>query len=74
VLEEARQGRKPSFYVPFEPFKESVTSTCPEILDDLKTIFGGEIAAQEAEDAIRGTITFRTITQTIIQNKGIKIA
>ena len=72
VLEEARQGRKPSFYVPFEPFEESVISTCPEILDDLKTIFGEKIIKQEAEDAITGTAKFRNIVQTLIKNKGVK--
>jgi hypothetical protein len=74
VLEEARQGRKPSFYVPFEPLKESVNATCPEILEDLRTILGGEITTQEAEDAISGTIAFGNIVKALIQNKGIKIA
>jgi hypothetical protein len=72
VLEEARQGRKPSFYVPFEPLKESVLSTCPEILEDLKTIFGGEITIQEAEDAISGTVSFRKIIINLIELQGIK--
>jgi hypothetical protein len=72
VLEEARQGRKPSFYVPFEPFKESVNATCPEILDDLTTILGGEITIQEAENAISGTVSFRNIVTSLIQIKGIK--
>ena len=74
VLEEARQGRKPSFYVPFEPLKESVNATCPEILEDLKTILGGEITTQEAEDAISGTVSFRNIVMRLIQIKGIKNA
>lgn len=74
VLEEARQGRKPSFYVPFEPLKESVNATCPEILEDLKTIFGGEITTIEAEEAINGTVLFRNIVDRLIQNKGIKNA
>jgi hypothetical protein len=74
VLEEARQGRKPSFYVPFEPLKESVNATCPEILEDLKTILGGDITKQKAEDAISGTITFRNIVERLIQIKDIKIA
>jgi hypothetical protein len=74
VLEEARQGKKPSFYVPFESLKESVIATCPEILEDLKTILGGEITTQEAEDAISGTVTFRNIVMRLIQVKGIKNA
>lgn len=73
VLEEARQGRKPSFYVPFEPLKESVGATCPEILDDLKLILGGEITSKEVEASIRGTVAFRNIIRALIQNKGIKI-
>jgi hypothetical protein len=72
VLEEARQGRKPSFYVPFEPLKESVNATCPEILEDLKTILGGEITTQEAENAISGTVSFRNIMTSLIQITGIK--
>lgn len=74
VLEEARQGRKPSFYVPFEPLKESVNATCPEILEDLKTILGEEKTTQEAEDAISGTVQFRNIVERLIQIKGIKNA
>ena len=72
VLEEARQGRKPSFYVPFELLKESVNATCPEILKDLKTILGGEITTQEAENAISGTISFRNIVTRLIQIRGVK--
>lgn len=74
VLEEARQGRKPSFYVPFEPLKESVNATCPEILEDLKTILGGEITTPEAEDAISGTVSFRNIVMRLIQINRIKNA
>jgi hypothetical protein len=72
VLEEARQGRKPSFYVPFEPLKEGVNATCPEILEDLTAILGGEITTQEAEDAISGTVSFRNVVEGLIQIKGIK--
>jgi hypothetical protein len=71
VLEEARQGRKPSFYVPFEPLKEGVNATCPEILEDLKTILGAEVTTQEAEDAISGTVSFRNIVMRLIELKGI---
>jgi hypothetical protein len=74
VLEEARQGRKPSFYVPFDPLSESVKATCPEILDDLKMILGGEISTREAEQSIEGTVKFRNIVQMLIQKKGIKVA
>jgi hypothetical protein len=72
VLEEARQGRKPSFYVPFQPLKESVIATCPEILEDLTTILGAKATTQEAEDAISGTVSFKKIVTTLIELKGIK--
>ena len=74
VLEEARKGRKPSFYVPFEPLKEGVNATCPEILEDLKTILCAEATTQEAEDAISGTVSFRNIVMRLIELKGIKNA
>jgi hypothetical protein len=73
VLEEARQGRKPSFYVPFDPLSESVKATCPEILDDLKIILGGDISNQEAEHSIEGTVKFRKIVKTLIEKNGIKV-
>jgi hypothetical protein len=73
VLEEARQGRKPSFYVPFETLKESVIATCPEILDDLKIILGAETTTQEAEEAISGTVSFRNIVARLIELDSIKI-
>ncbi len=72
VLEEARQGRKPSFYVPFDSLEESVNATCPEILEDLKAILGGEITVQEAENAISGTVSFRNIVTSLIKIKGKK--
>ncbi len=74
VLEEARQGRKPSFYVPFEPFKASVLATCPEILDDIKIILGGEITTSEAEEAIKGTDVFKSLVIDQIQARGIKLS
>ncbi len=73
VLEDGREGRKPSFYVPFEPFKESVLATCPEILDDMKTILGGEITTLEAEEAIKGTTEFKNIIVEQIQARNIKL-
>jgi hypothetical protein len=41
-------------------------------LEDLKTIFGGEITVQEAENAISGTVSFRNIVKRLIQIKGKK--
>ncbi len=73
VLEEARQGRKPSFYVPFEPFKESVLATCPEILDDMTTILGKGITTLDAEEAVKDTILFRDLTVKQIEAKGIRL-
>ena len=70
VLEEARQGRKPSFYVPFEPFKGSVEASCPEILDDLETILGEKLTVAEAEDAIKGTARFESLVVEAIQSRG----
>ena len=73
VLEEAREGRKPSFYVPFEPFKESVLATCPEILEDMKTILGKEITTLDAQEAIKGTTEFKNIIIDQIQARNIKL-
>jgi hypothetical protein len=73
VLEEARTGRKPSFYVPFEPFKKSVLATCPEILDDMKTILGGEIPAPEVKEATEGTVVFKNLVVEQIQARGIRL-
>jgi len=74
VLEEARQGRETSFYVPFRPFKESVKAACPEILDDMKTIFGGELTAAEAEESIQGTEAFRDLVTGLIRERGMRLA
>jgi hypothetical protein len=73
VLEEARQGRKPSFYVPFDPLSESVKATCPEILDDLKIILGGTLSTQEVQHSIDGTVEFKKIVQMLIEKNGIKV-
>jgi len=71
VLEEAREGRKPSFYVPFEPFKKSVQATCPEILADMKTILGKEVTSLEVEESINGTILFKKLVSDEIQDRGL---
>jgi hypothetical protein len=73
VLEEARQGRKPSFYVPFDPLSDSIKANCPEILEDLKTILGGEVSVQEAEHSIDGTVEFGKIVRMLIEKNGIKV-
>lgn len=73
VLEESRQGKNPSFYVPFKAFKESIETTCPEIIDDMKIILGGEITLPQAEESIKGTATFRQLVTDQIQNKGLRL-
>jgi hypothetical protein len=72
VLEEAREGRKPSFYVPFEPFKKSVLATCPEILADMETILG-KVTALEVEESIKGTALFKKLVSDEIQDRGISL-
>ena len=71
VLEEARQGRNPSFYVPFEPFKGSVLAVCPEILEDMTIILGGGISELEAEEAVKGTALFKKLVVDQIDARGI---
>ena len=73
VLEESRAGRKPSFYVPFEPFKKSVQATCPEILADMETILGKEVTTLEVEESIKGTILFRKLVSDELQDRGISL-
>ena len=73
VLEEARQGRETSFYVPFRPFKESVRAACPEILDDMRTIFGGELTVAEAEECVEGTEAFRGLVTGLIRERGLRL-
>ena len=72
VLEEARQGSETSFYVPFRPFKESVQAACPEILDDMRAIFGGELTASEAGECAEGTEAFRRLTTGLIHERGLR--
>jgi len=73
VLEEARQGRNPSFYVPFEPFKQSVLAACPEILHDMTIILGGEITDLQAKEAVKGTALFKKLVIGQIRAKGISL-
>ncbi len=68
VLEEDRQGKNPSFYVPYRPFKESIEATCPEIIDNMKVILGEEITPRKAEESIKGTTIFRQLITDHIQN------
>jgi hypothetical protein len=74
VLEEARQGRETSFYVPFRPFKESVQAACPQILDDVETIFGGELTETEAVRCVEGTEGLRELVTEQIRRRGLRPA
>lgn len=74
VLEEARQGRETSFYVPFRPFEESIQAACPEVLDDLRTIFGGELTAAEAGECVGGTEAFRGLVTRLIRERGLRLS
>jgi hypothetical protein len=74
VLEEARQGRETSFYVPFRPFKESVQAACPQILDDMETIFGKELTETEAMKCVEGTEGFRELVTEQIRQRGLQPA
>ncbi|MDA4112984.1 MAG: hypothetical protein OK474_02960 [Thaumarchaeota archaeon] len=73
VFEESRQGRNPSFYVPFRAFKESVQATCPEILDDMQTILGGDLSLSQAEESIEGTAAFRRLVRDQVTERGIAV-
>lgn len=72
VLKEAEESKKPSFYIPLESLKASINSAAPEILDDMKTILGGEVTSQKINDSINGTIFFKQQIINQIQKTGIK--
>lgn len=71
VLEEAKNGKNPSFYVPFKPLKKSLLTACPEIIDDLALIMGGEMTEAEAEESVRGTVAFRRSVVKLIEGRGL---
>ncbi len=71
VLEDGRQGRKPSFYVPIKSFKESLQEVCPEILPDMKQILGEKVNLIEAEESIKGTATFKETILNQIQQRDL---
>jgi hypothetical protein len=74
VSEEARQGRKPSFYVPFTAFKKSLQTACPEIIEDISLILGGELARDEAQVSMKGTADFRQLVVKKIRGEGLNPA
>jgi hypothetical protein len=73
VIQDARQGRNTSFYVPFRPFKESVQAVCPEIMDDMRMVLGGDVTSEEAEESIRGTDAFRGLVTDQIRGSGLRL-
>lgn len=72
VLEEAKNGKNPSFYVPYETLKKSLLTTCPEIVDDIALILGDEVTRAEAEESVRGTAVFRRTVVDQIEGRGLR--
>jgi hypothetical protein len=70
VCEEAKQGRNPSFYVPFKALKESLLEACPEIIEPVSLILR-DISHSEVEESLRGTALFRELVREKIQDKGL---
>ena len=74
VLEEAREGKRPSFYVPFRPLKESLERSFPEGIDIFTRITGNGITRADVEESVRGTAAFREIIVDIIKKNGLHLA
>jgi len=72
VLAEAKNGRNPSFYVPYEPLKKSLLSACPEIIDDIALILGNDVIRAEAEESVRGAAVFRQTVLDQIERRGLR--
>lgn len=70
VLEEARQGKNPSFYVPNRRLRESLLTACPEIIDDVQLVMGGELTRSQAERSVEGTNRFRGLVADEIRSRG----
>jgi hypothetical protein len=71
ILEEAREGKRPSFYVPFRPLRESMERSFPEGMDNFTRIIGNGITRADVEESVRGTAAFRKIIVDIIQRNGL---
>lgn len=71
VLEEAIHGENPSFYVPSQPLKRSLETICPEIIDDLRLILGGEVTRVGAEASVRETSNFKKLVVEQIRKRGL---
>lgn len=72
VLSEAKNGKTPSFYLPFEPLQKSLLTACPEIVDDIALILGGGVTKTDAEKSIRGTAVFRQKIVDQILGRGLR--
>jgi hypothetical protein len=70
VCEEAKQGKNPSFYVPFSTFKEALSEACPEIIEPVSLILG-DISRGEVEESLKGTALFRELVAEKILEKGL---
>lgn len=73
VLEESHNGKNPSFYVPFRPFRESMENSCPEIMDDLIIIFGNNKSLTKVKKTIEETHKFKQIVLEKIKNRDFKL-
>ena len=73
VLEEARQGRNPSFYVPNRRLKESLLTACPEIIDDVEVVLGGQLTRTEAEASVEGTKRLGQVVAEEIRSRGFRL-
>ena len=71
VFEEAREGMRPSFYVPFRPLRESMERYFPEGIDIFARIIGNGITRADVEESVRGTAAFRENIVGIIQRNGL---
>lgn len=72
VLEDARRGRNPSFYVPYGPLKDSIEAACPEILSDVELVMGGPRTGQEVQESVAGTSEFRNLAVDQILRSGLR--
>ncbi len=73
ILKEGRDGKKPSFYVPFSSLYQSLLISCPEIIDDMKSIFDESFTQQDACKSIIGTKKFRNIIVGQIKSRGLMV-
>lgn len=73
VFEEAKHGNSPSFYVPYKPLRQSLEEVCPQIINDLALLLGGETTRQEARASMKGLSAFRSLVLERIRVRGFKL-